>query len=46
MSPSPEPHRAVPGQSLAWIGSVLGLLAGLAFGALRLGLLHIFPKTT
>jgi len=41
MSPSPEPQRAVPGQSLAWIGSVLGLLAGLAFGALRLGLLHI-----
>ncbi len=41
MSPSPEPHRAVPGQRLAWMGSVLGLLASLAFGALRLGLLHI-----
>ena len=41
MSPSQEPHRAVSGQRLAWMGSVLGLLAGLAFGALRLGWLHI-----
>ena len=41
MPPLPEPRRAVPGQRLAWIGSGLGLLAGLAFGALRLGLLHI-----
>jgi len=41
MSPSSEPHRAVAGQRLAWIGGVLGLLAGLAFGALRLGLIQI-----